>query len=145
MASFLAQSVLVSVGVFLYPMRIIAIFLQSIFCLLNFGVVIVTSVFRFNTVGKLAALSLAGSTYEVNDGKASISTERTYADDGELILRLWIISLICVIAQCLLACYAAAPPTQDKLREWGVKINNDDDEEEERQMEYNVENMDDSA
>lgn len=50
------------------------------------------------------------------DGVATFSTDTTYADDGKLILNLWIISIIFLVAQCLLVSYAAAPPTYDKLR-----------------------------
>ena len=111
MGMFLVQAVLVSCGVYLYPVRLIALFFQSVFCLFNFVAVIVMAVFRFNTIGKLAALSQTGSTYQVEDDLPTRTEDRTYVDDGTLILRLWVISLIFVIAQCCLACYAVAPPT----------------------------------
>lgn len=75
-------------GVWLYPVRLFALSVQSIFCLFNLCVVITVAVFRFNTMGKLASLSLYGSTYtayqpDYQDAELhEISTETTYADDG---------------------------------------------------------------
>jgi len=93
-------------------------------------------------MGKLASLSLFGSTYKVEDDTYVISTETTYADDGSLIFGLWITSLIFVVMQCILGCFAVSPPTQDMLREWGVKVNA---EEEDTVVEVNVDNLDDNG
>lgn len=37
-----------------------------------------------------------------------------------------------------------SPPTQDMLREWGVKVNAED-EEEDKVVEVNVDNLDDNG
>ena len=70
----------------------------------------------------LASYSMTPAKYETVDGVPTLSDERTYVDDGKQLQALWIISLIFVIAQCLLGCFSAAPPTQDKLRKDGLFI-----------------------
>jgi len=111
MCCFTFQSILLSIGVFFYPLRLIAKTCQPIFCLFNLGVVSTFAVFRFNFRGSLASISQAPALYKEVDGVATISTDRTYEDDGQLILRLFTISLAFVILQCCLGCYSAAPPT----------------------------------
>ena len=54
----------------------------------NLGTAIVLAVFRFNTTGKLAALSQAPSEFEIVDGTPTITATRTYEDDGLRLLRL---------------------------------------------------------
>lgn len=129
MLTFVIQSIILAVGVWIYPLRIVAIFLQPLFCCHNLGAVIVVAIFRFNTIGKLASLSQAPAAYKSVDGVPTIVADRTYEDDGKLLLRLWVISLIFVIAQCILGCYSAAPPTQDALRKKGININEERDED----------------
>ena len=55
-----------------------------------------TAIFRFNIMGKLASISEAPALYKSVDGVPTLSADRTYADDGQLILRLWIVSMIFV-------------------------------------------------
>lgn len=130
MCTFVFQSVILALGVYLYPFRMTAIFLQPLFCLNNLGAVIVIAIFRFNTIGKLAALSAAPVEFSTANGVATYDVAgRTYADDGQLLLRLWVISMTFVILQCMLGCWSAAPPTQDDLRKKGVNINEDFNEE----------------
>lgn len=58
----------------------------QIFCTLGLvGATIVVAIFRYNSIGKLAALSLAPSRMTEVDGVATLSNERTFADDGQLI------------------------------------------------------------
>ena len=57
MVTFLVQSIILALGVWVYPFRVLAIFMQPICCLNNLGAVIVTAIFRFNTIGKLASIS----------------------------------------------------------------------------------------
>jgi len=50
---------------------------------MNFGTVIALSVFRFNTIGKLASLSLEPSAFGMSAaGVPQLDYSRTYADDG---------------------------------------------------------------
>ena len=122
MTTFAIQSIILALGVWIYQCRIVAILLQPLFCLNNLGAVLVIAVFRFNTIGMLASYSMSPAKYETVDGVPTLSDERTYVDDGKQLQALWIISLIFVIAQCLLGCFSAAPPTQDKLRKDGLFI-----------------------
>ena len=63
------------------------------------------------------------------DGVPTISTDRTYADDGERLYKLWLTSLFFLVGQCILGCYASAPPTRDNLRKWGINLNDELNEE----------------
>ena len=123
MTAFSVQSLVLMLGVWISHLRVLAIFLQPILCLYNLGVVLTISVFRYNTIGKLAAYSMAPSKFESVDGQPRLSYERTYADDAKEIQALWIISLVYVIGQCVFGCFSAAPPTQDNLRKNGYLIN----------------------
>lgn len=49
-------------------------------------------------MGKLAALSEAPSAYGMVDGVPSVTMDRTYVDDGQLILDLFVLSLLFFIA-----------------------------------------------
>lgn len=57
------------------------------------------------------------------------STATTYEEDGKLILNLWIVSMIFLVAQCMLSNYAAAPPTQDRVRKLGINFNEEVNDE----------------
>ena len=67
-AFYMFQSILLALGVWMYPFRIMAIFLQPWFCINNLAASIVIAIFRFNTIGQLAALSLAPAEYKSVDG-----------------------------------------------------------------------------
>ena len=57
----------------------------------NLAAIITTAVFRFNTAGKLAALSLTSSKYDgKEDGVVKLSAKITFKDDAKLILGIWI-------------------------------------------------------
>jgi len=94
----IVQAVFLAAGVYVLPARLIGLFFQSFCCLMYFSVVIVVAVFRFNNIGRYAALSQAGSSITNIDGVPTISNERTYEDDGQTILRLWVVSLVYLIA-----------------------------------------------
>lgn len=123
------QAVLLTSGVFFFPTRCVGMCFQTFCSLFYFSVLIVTTIFRFNTQGQFASISLSGSHFAMVDGVPTITYETTYADDGQRILRLWIVSLIFLVVQCLLGCYAMSPPTQDKLRKWGIDFNEELNEE----------------
>ena len=92
------------------------------FCTLGVvGASILCAIFRYNNKGRLASISLSPSEY--NGDVSALSNERTYADDGELIQRLFITMVVYIVGQFCLGCLAMAPPTQDKLRKMGVNIN----------------------
>ena len=128
MGAFICQSTIITLGVWITPLRMVSLIFQ-IFCTLALiGVCIMVALFRYNSIGKLAALSMRSSQFSDVDGMAILSDERTFADDGQLIERLWILMLVYIIGQCCLGCFAVAPPTQDTLRKMGVTINEEKDE-----------------
>ena len=81
---------------------------QCLFCCFNLAVMIVSAVFRFNTKGSLAAISLTPIYPE-----GSVESDRTYVDDGQLILGIWIFSIFFVFIHCCGVCYVSAPPTKE--------------------------------
>mmetsp|Transcript_9524 Transcript_9524/g.11266 ORF Transcript_9524/g.11266 Transcript_9524/m.11266 type:complete len:94 (-) Transcript_9524:195-476(-) len=84
-------------------------------------------------MGSLAAISTHGSSIKKEniDGTDQwvVSDETTYEQDGTRLFNLWLVSILFLIPQCLLACYAAAPPTQDKLRKLGFNFNEEVNED----------------
>ena len=105
------QALMLALGVWVLPTRVIGLWCQTLCSCNFFGSLITVTIYRFNPKGSLAALSQAGASYKIEDNVAIMTDEVTYADDGKMILNLWITSLVFLVAQCLLACYAAAPPT----------------------------------
>uniref|UniRef100_A0A7S3I508 Uncharacterized protein n=1 Tax=Favella ehrenbergii TaxID=182087 RepID=A0A7S3I508_9SPIT len=67
---------------------------------INFAALITAAVFRFNSAGKFAALSKAPSKWEGTDSVALISDDRTYSDDANVILALWIVQLTACVCSC---------------------------------------------
>ena len=59
--AYVAQCVILAIGVYLYPLRLLGLTLQPFFCLANLATVIVTAIFRFNDFGSLASLSISGA------------------------------------------------------------------------------------
>ena len=85
MGAFILQSVIITAGVIITPLRMVGIVTQ-IFCTCGlFASAIVIACFRYNSIGKLAALSLAPARMKEVNGTAVLSDERTFADDGQLI------------------------------------------------------------
>ena len=105
------QALVLAIGVWFFPSRFIGLMCQTCCNLFFFAVLLVVTVFRFDPMGQLTALSQGGSSYTMVDGVATLSTDTTYEMDGKRLLNLWICSLVFLVGQCLLACYAAAPPT----------------------------------
>ena len=90
-------------------------------CLLscvNFAAVITTAVFRFNTQGKLAALSEFPTKYESynsSTGVVMFEGDRTYVTDGSWILALWIVQLCICCFDCCLRGAFSKPPSQEEI------------------------------
>ena len=115
-----------------YRARVISGCLCSILGCVDLAAIIVMFVFRFNTIGRLAALSEAASYYdgasfmESYEKKVmiinSLSTKRTYTEDGRLIM----ISLILQIGFCLSHCcimgYVAKPPSNASSSQMADKL-----------------------
>jgi len=122
------QGLLLALGVFVFPSRLIGLLCQTCCKCYFYGALITVTIFRFNPMGSLASISTHGSsvklqTLEGGTKQWLVSDETTYEQDGKLLFNLWLTAIIFAIPQCLLACYAAAPPTQDKLRKLGFNFN----------------------
>ena len=128
------QSVLLALGVWVFPSRFVGLMCQTCCQCYFFVALIVVTIFRFNPMGSLAALSTMGSSVKQitnDDGTKSwaVSDETTYEQDGQRLFNLWLLSLLFMLPQCLMNCYAAAPPTQDKLRKLGFNFNEEVNED----------------
>ena len=128
------QGVFLTLGVFVFPTRLIGLLCQTLCKCYFYAALICVTIFRFNPMGSLAAISTSGSSVKeisLEDGTKQwvISDETTYEQDGKMLFNLWLTAVIFTIPQCLLACYAAAPPTQDKLRKIGIDFNNEQNED----------------
>ena len=99
MMTIAVQGLLLTTGVWFFPTRFAAMMTQAFCNCFLFAGTVTVAVYRFNTMGKLASLSLAPVNLSTNsDGDPTLTDERTYVDDGQLILRLWSISLVFVVA-----------------------------------------------
>ena len=101
-------------------------------CLLsctNFAAIIVTGVFRFNWIGSVAALSNVGSEYSggewsidnctpppnsddnwTSGGKCPPLTGRTYAEEADWIIGLWVIQMVwCYCGGCIISSIQKPP------------------------------------
>ena len=78
--------------------RIIGSCCSVLLCCSNIAAIVLTGVFRYNLMGKYAALSLVGANYSGQPFDFSTKTmivsqlddSRTFYDDGMLIQWLWI-------------------------------------------------------
>jgi hypothetical protein len=130
---FSVQSLLLALGVWVFPSRLVGLLCQTCCQIYFLGAFIAVTIFRFNPMGSLAAISTHGSSIKKEniDGTDQwvVSDETTYEQDGTRLFNLWLVSILFLIPQCLLACYAAAPPTQDKLRKLGFNFNEEVNED----------------
>ena len=76
-----------------------------LFGCVNLGALITTAVFRFNTWGKLAALSLCPTAYSSTIDPSTglyLSYDRTYADDAQMVMLIFVFQMIvCLLSCCL--------------------------------------------
>ena len=124
---FVVQALVLALGVFIYPSRLVGLMCQTMCCCFNLGTLLTTAVFRFNTMGRFASISMSPSYYDVDTG--AVTDKTTYQTDGQMILRLWVLGLVFIILQCCLGCFASAPPTQNTLRKKGIDFNQEYDEQ----------------
>jgi len=100
-----AANVLQAIGAFQYESRMFGAMFGCLLGCINFAAIVTTGVFRFNTMGKYAALSTTPSKYDDQpfDYKkrvmitSSLSDDHTYESDANVITFLWIaqMSLFC--------------------------------------------------
>lgn len=97
-------NILMIVGAYKFHARAAA---SCCLCLLgctNIAAIITTGVFRFNTVGKLAALSTLPVKYNYTSGTEVVfDYGRTFQSDATTILALWITGIGLCCCNCVLA------------------------------------------
>ena len=114
------NSALNFIGTWMYAFRALSNCCGLLLCLVNFSAIIVTAVFRFNTLGKLAALSNNPTKYDDN-GKwtfndlgviktAPLSDDRNYTDDASFIIAMWVCQMVFCCCNCCLMGYTSKPP-----------------------------------
>ena len=107
------QSILITLGIWISCLRFFALFFQF-FCSLGLiTLCIIMASFRYNSIGKLASLSLKSARMTDVDGVYAMNGTRTFADDGELIQKLFITMLVYLVGQLCLGMFSIAPPTAD--------------------------------
>lgn len=84
------NSVILSMGICSRPLRALSLCLAGLLSCINIAGIILTAVFRFNTWGKLAALSTMVDNYSY---KCVVENEKycqTYEFTGNRIVAIWI-------------------------------------------------------
>ena len=96
-------NLLLMIGAFQFHTRAVGSCLLCCFSCTHLAAIVMTGVFRFNTEGKLAALSTLPVKYVTTNyskGQVILDSNRTYESDGNVILGLWIGAL----CQCCFGC-----------------------------------------
>ena len=114
----------ISIGAYNLQARMLGGCCGCCFGCVNFSALITTAVFRFNAMGKLAALSTTwtkyeGLTTEIVDGVPTphviVTNDTTYETDASTILALWIVQLLACVCSCCVAGFLNKPPSQEEL------------------------------
>ena len=107
-------------GTWNHKARAVSSCFASVLTCLNLCAIVTTGVFRFNTIGKWAALSLTPSKYDQPFDLAtktmvisSLSDEHTYNSDGKLIAWLFIAQIAFCCTHCCVTSYSAKPPAMN--------------------------------
>jgi hypothetical protein len=102
------NSTILAVGAYEYRARALGMVCWNVLGCLNIACIITTAVFRFNTIGKLAALSLAPSAYH---DTLLLSDDRNYVMDGNWILWLWLFQVATFCGNCCSLGFLMKPPS----------------------------------
>ena len=106
----------ISIGAYNLQARMLGGCCGCCFGCVNFSALITTAVFRFNAMGKLAALSTTPTKYEgVSEREVIASDDTTYETDASTILALWIVQLLACVCSCCVAGFLNKPPSQEEL------------------------------
>ena len=96
-----------AIGTFNFHSRLMGVCCGMLLSCANLAAIITTGVFRFNTIGNFAALSLCGSKFEKDFSRktqtmlsSSLSNEHTFNSDARLILWLWLCQMFLCCANC---------------------------------------------
>jgi hypothetical protein len=86
------NAVTLTFGVWYFNARLLGFCCSCLLGCVNIAAIVTTAVFRFNTFGRLASLSTSPARYDPSSPSDDfyLSDKLTYADDGALILGIWI-------------------------------------------------------
>ena len=107
------NSTILAVGAYNFKARVLGMSCWNILGCLNIACIITTAVFRFNTMGKLAALSLSPSEYDSETLISGLDDSRTYNLDGQWILWLWLAQMMTFCQNCIALGFLSKPPSSE--------------------------------
>ena len=101
-----ANAVALLLGVWVFKARLVGICCACVMSCINFAAIIITGVFRFNSMGRLAALSRRATQFDssISAEDYYLSDSWTYEKEAKLILWLW----LCQVGFCFLCCAVSA-------------------------------------
>lgn len=112
-----ANSCVQFAGTWWHKLRALGACLASLLCCVNLAAIVTTGVFRFNYMGKLAALSQLDNQYSGmtanNDKIITVVGGRTYQSDGTLIVWLWGAQMLFFLSNSFFSGYATKPTQSD--------------------------------
>ena len=85
---------------------------------LMLSTIIVIACFRFNTIGKLSALSKAPAAYNEDGNSTNLiftNDDRVYGDDATLITWLWSLMMVFWCCKCCINGYIMKPPSGEQM------------------------------
>ena len=104
-------------GAYNYTARAAGLLCSCCLQCVNFAAIITTACFRFDTMGKLAALSEAPSKFvdTTPNGLVVLSSDRTMGSDASLIVWLWVMQLLIFLVGCCSTSRFNKPPSREGL------------------------------
>ena len=105
----------ISIGAYNLQARMLGGCCGCCFGCINFAALITTAVFRFNTMGSLAALSETPTKYTENGNMIVASDDTTYMTDASTILALWIVQMLACVCSCCVSMFLNKPPSQEEI------------------------------
>ena len=104
----------ISIGAYNLQARMLGGCCGCCFGCINFAALITTAVFRFNTMGSLAAISKTPTKY-VGEGNVIASDDTTYMTDASTILALWVVQMLACVCSCCVSMFLNKPPSQEEI------------------------------
>ena len=89
----LLQVVIMTIGIYNFEARMCSCCCGCCYCVFHLTAFIITAVLRFNVKGSLGSISQTSSEFKepsLKNGTNFYSNGRTYENDGDLILGLWV-------------------------------------------------------
>lgn len=104
----------ISIGAYNLQARMLGGCCGCCFGCINFAALITTAVFRFNTMGSIAALSKTPTKY-VGEANELASDDTTYMTDASTILALWVVQMLACVCSCCVSMFLNKPPSQEEI------------------------------